>query len=127
MENPYAKKGLLGRRGHSPNRTALATRKVCQNDEILDGMASRGSLKSVARTAVDKPLAQPYLSEAGPMAMTLISLRFWPLNPGLLNLHSFGECSRIGAGAAMCHDELIGSLSYPVTAATPNREHRNLA
>src|SRR4051794_18219803 len=38
MENPY-----LGERqqaaGHSPNHLGLATRKVCQNDEILDRFA----------------------------------------------------------------------------------------
>src|SRR6202035_990192 len=28
--------GLFGAARHSPNRGALATRKVCQNDEILD-------------------------------------------------------------------------------------------
>src|ERR1700694_10126 len=37
MENPYLlKMGLFGAAGHSPNHVALATRKVCQNDEILD-------------------------------------------------------------------------------------------
>src|ERR1700704_4676085 len=37
MENPYLlKMGLFGAAGHSPNHVTLATRKVCQNDEILD-------------------------------------------------------------------------------------------
>jgi hypothetical protein len=39
MENPYTKMGLFGAAGHSPNRAALATRKTCQNDEILDSFA----------------------------------------------------------------------------------------
>src|ERR1700716_42255 len=37
MENPYLlKMELFGAAGHSPNHVTLATRKVCQNDEILD-------------------------------------------------------------------------------------------
>jgi hypothetical protein len=38
MENPLSKMGLLGAAGHSPNHAALATRKTCQNDEILDAL-----------------------------------------------------------------------------------------
>jgi len=49
------------------------------------------------------------------------------LNLGLLNSHSFGGRPRIGASAAMRHDELIGNLMDHVTAATPNRKNRNLA
>jgi hypothetical protein len=42
MENPYLlKMGLFGAAGHSPNHVALATRKVCQNDEILDSFAPK--------------------------------------------------------------------------------------
>jgi hypothetical protein len=33
--------GLFGAAGHSPNQVALATRKVCQNDEILERRALR--------------------------------------------------------------------------------------
>ena len=84
------------------------------------------SFKSAALAAVDKPLAQPYLSETRSMAIARIWLRFWPLNLGLRNSHSFGGCSRIGAGTAMRHDELIGNLVDHVTAATPNRKDRNL-
>jgi hypothetical protein len=37
MENPYLLKvGLFGAARHSPNHVALATRKVGQNDEILE-------------------------------------------------------------------------------------------
>jgi len=61
------------------------------------------------------------------MAMARIWLRFWLLNLGLLNSHSFGGRSRIGAGAAMRHDELIGNRVEYVTAETPNRKNRNLA
>src|ERR1700722_19816459 len=32
--------GLFGAAGHSPNQVALATRKVCQNDEILERQAA---------------------------------------------------------------------------------------
>jgi hypothetical protein len=39
MEIPYPKMELFGVAGHSPNHEALATRKVCQNDEILDRFA----------------------------------------------------------------------------------------
>jgi hypothetical protein len=79
MENPYQTTGRSGAAGHSPNHVALATRKTCQNDEILDGFA---------------PLTRLWPShispESKPMAMARISLRFWPLNLGLLNSHSFG-------------------------------------
>jgi hypothetical protein len=53
--------------------------------------------------------------------------RFWPLNLGLSNFHSFGGCTRIGACAAIRHDELIGNLVDQLMAATPNRKDRNLA
>jgi hypothetical protein len=43
MENPYLQSrvvaGLFWAAGHSPNHAALATRKTCQNDEILDSFA----------------------------------------------------------------------------------------
>jgi hypothetical protein len=61
------------------------------------------------------------------MAMARISLRFRPLNLGLLNSHSFGGCSGVGAVAAMRHDELIGNRLDGFTAALPNRKNRNLA
>jgi hypothetical protein len=60
MENPYLlKMGLFGAAGHSPNHVALATRKTCQNDEILDRFAAQ----NWPLRAVDKPWAQPYLCE----------------------------------------------------------------
>jgi hypothetical protein len=49
------------------------------------------------------------------------------LNLGLLNSHSFGARTRIGASAAMRHDELMGERVENVMAALPNRENRNLA
>jgi hypothetical protein len=164
--------GLFGAAGHSPNQVALATRKVCQNDEILERLAScfpnswsiaahsnppfgnqgdtrektgvpGGALfdlrplepvrrarcrdfKPVAPAAVDKPVGQPYLCRTGSMAIARIWLRFCPLNLGLLNSHSFGGCSRIGACSATRHDELIGRLVDHLMAATPNRIDRNL-
>jgi hypothetical protein len=163
--------GLFGAAGHSPNQVALATRKVCQNDEILERLAPRfqnswsiaahsvrdfgdqgtrakGSgfprplfdsrpreqafrsrsrgFKPVAPAAVDKPVGQPYLCRAWSMAIAGIWLRFCLLNLGLLNSHSFGGCSRIGACSATRHDELIGRLVDHLMAATPNRIDRNL-
>jgi hypothetical protein len=61
------------------------------------------------------------------MGTTLVWLRFCRLNLGLLNSHSFGGRSRIGARSATRHDELIGRLVDYVMAATPNRNDRNLA
>ena len=84
-------------------------------------------MKSLRVRAVDKPLAQPYLSKTGSMAIARIWLRFWPLNLGLLNSHSLADAPRIGAGAAMRHDELIDTSVDHFTAATPNRKDRNLA
>jgi hypothetical protein len=109
------KDGLFGVAGHSPNHVALATRKVCQNDEILDRFAPLTSLWPSHISAKPKS-----------MAVARIWLLFWPLNLGLRNSHSLGGYSRIGTGAAMRHDELIGSLVDYVTAATPNRKDRNL-
>ena len=162
--------GLFGAAGHSPNQVALATRKVCQNDEILERLASCfpncwfiaahsdtrsgnrsarkeedgfpgvdvrlegsngraatacGGLQSVVPAAVDKPVDQPYLCRTGAMVIARIWLRFCPLNPGLLNSHSFGGRSRIGACSAR-HNELIGRLVDHLMAATPNRIDRNL-
>jgi hypothetical protein len=82
--------------------------------------------KPVAPAAVDKPVGQPYLCRTGSMAIARIWLRFCPLNLGLLNSHSFGGCSRIGACSATRHDELIGRLVDHLMAATPNRIDRNL-
>src|SRR5215218_924751 len=50
MENPCLEEGAAKAAGHSPNHAALATRKVCQNDEFLDRW-----------THVDKAPTQPYL------------------------------------------------------------------
>jgi hypothetical protein len=93
----------------------LATRKVCQNDEILDSFTPLTSLCPSHISAKPKS-----------MAIARIRLRFWPLNLGLLNSHSFGGYARIRADAAMRHDELIGNLADHVTAATPNGKDRNL-
>jgi hypothetical protein len=79
-------------------------------------------MKSLRAWRVDKPLARPYLCQTGVMAKARIWLRFWPLNPGLLNPHSFGGAPRIGADAAMRHDELIGNRVDHFTAALPNRK-----
>jgi hypothetical protein len=59
------------------------------------------------------------------MARARIWLRFWPLNHGLRNSHSFGGRSRVGAGGVMRHDELIVNLVDHFMAATPNRKDRN--
>jgi hypothetical protein len=115
MENPYLlKMGLFGAAGHSPNHVALATRKVCQNDEFLDGLAPLTRLWPSHISAKPKS-----------MARARIWLRFWPLNHGLRNSHSFGGRSRVGAGAVMRHDELIVNLVDHFMAATPNRKDRN--
>jgi hypothetical protein len=52
MENPYLQSRvaiwaprLFGAARHSPNHVALATRKVCQNDEILDRFTPLTSLQ----------------------------------------------------------------------------------
>jgi hypothetical protein len=73
------KQGLLKRGGHSPNQGGLATRKVCQNDELAARLA-----------AVDKALTGPYLCPVATMAMAFILLRFWLLNQGLSNSHPYG-------------------------------------
>jgi hypothetical protein len=44
--------GLFGAAGHSPNQVALATRKVCQNDEILERRAAYASELSVHCSAL---------------------------------------------------------------------------
>jgi hypothetical protein len=53
--------GLFEAAGHSPNHVALATRKVCQNDEILDSFATPFR----PFRAVDKAPTQPYLCPTG--------------------------------------------------------------
>jgi hypothetical protein len=76
------------------------------------------------------PLTSLWASHISPkpesMAIARIWLRFCRLNLGLLNSHSFGGCSRIGACSTTRHDELIGRLVDHVMAATPNRFDRNL-
>jgi hypothetical protein len=48
---------------------------------------------------VGAPLTSPTLGHISlaivPIAMAFILLRFWPLNPELLNSHSFSGCSRV--------------------------------
>src|SRR5664279_2026216 len=163
--------GLFGAAGHSPNQVALATRKVCQNDEILERLAScfPNSWSIAAHSDRDFGNQRPRIKGSGlghcsiwgpsnrraataagasnrwrrppltslwashisakpeSMAIARIWLRFCPLNLGLLNPHSFGGCSRIGACSATRHDELIGRLVDHVMAATPNSNDRNLA
>jgi len=51
---------------------------------------------------------------------------FLAVEPWIAEFPPFGGCLRIGAGAAMRHDELMGNLVDHVTAATPNRKDRNL-
>jgi hypothetical protein len=51
----------------------LATRKLCQNDEILALPTMPG--------AVDKLLAQPYLSAIVSMAIALVLLTFLAVEP----------------------------------------------
>jgi hypothetical protein len=53
--------GLFDAAGHSPNHVALATRKVCQNDEILDSFA----MPVRPLRAVDKAKTRPYLCPIG--------------------------------------------------------------
>src|SRR6266404_533090 len=86
MQNPCLEDGILKAAGHSPNHGALATRKVCQNDEFPD----RPAPQIGATSHVDKPLTQPYLCAIVSTAIALVLLRFWPLNLGLLNSHSLG-------------------------------------
>src|SRR6266566_5983440 len=74
MENPYLlKMGLFGAAGHSPNRTALATRKVCQNDEILDSLVTLFRGREAAGTSLPQPLQE--LQIGGPRAPLT---RLWP-------------------------------------------------
>src|ERR1700692_4840817 len=62
--------GLFGAAGHSPNQGALATRKVCQNDEFLDTFAPLTSLRP--GHICPKPKS---------MAIALISLAFLAVEP----------------------------------------------
>jgi hypothetical protein len=70
MEYPLM--GLFEAAGHSPNRVALATRKTCQNDEILDSFAT--PIRPFR--AVDKAPTQPYLCETGQWRWRLFSCAF---------------------------------------------------
>jgi hypothetical protein len=64
--------GLFEAAGHSPNRATLATRKVCQNDEILDSFTTPFR----PFRAVDKALSQPYLCRTGQWRRRLFSCAF---------------------------------------------------
>ncbi|MGY3236526.1 hypothetical protein ACVWZ4_002771 [Bradyrhizobium sp. USDA 4472] len=71
MENPFVEAGGCSSGADTrPIQGGLATRKVCQNDELAARLA-----------AVDKVLTGPYLCAVATMAMAFILLRFWPLNP----------------------------------------------
>jgi hypothetical protein len=111
------KGGLFGAAGHSPNRVALATRKVCQNDEILDSFT---------------PLTRLWRSHISAQPKSMAIARFWAaflaVEPRIAQFPLIWRIPlEIGAGAAMRHDELIGRLMEYVMAATPNRKDRNLA
>jgi hypothetical protein len=117
MENPYlSKMGLFGAAGHSPNHVVLATRKVCQNDEILDRLAA---LTSLWHSHISPRLGQWRWRAFGCVLAIEPRIAQFPLigrmRPGS------------GPGAAMRHDELIGTSVDHFTAATPNRKDRNLA
>src|SRR6266545_5673423 len=80
MENPYLlKMGLFGAAGHSPNHVTLATRKVCQNDEILDRFAPLTSLWPSHISPVWADGDGGYLTA------------LWPLNLRLLKPHSLAN------------------------------------
>jgi hypothetical protein len=48
------------------------------------------------------------------------------VEPWIAQFPLIWRISRIWAGAAMRHDELIGNLVDHITTATPNRKDRNL-
>ncbi|HZE53725.1 MAG TPA: hypothetical protein VE111_10735 [Bradyrhizobium sp.] len=83
-----------------------------------------------AATAARPPNRRPWLPltslwpshiSAKPKSMVIarISLRFWPLNLGLLYSHSFDGWSPIWGWPAPRHDELIGNQMDYRTAALP--------
>jgi hypothetical protein len=77
--------GLFRAAGHSPNRLALATRKVCQNDEFRAGFA-----------AVDKARTGPYLCENRVSRDGAFGLRFWPMNLRFAEFPLIWRSCRIG-------------------------------
>jgi len=52
---------------------------------------------------------------------------FLAVEPWIAEFPPNCRTTRIGAGAAMRHDELIGNRVEYVMAETPNRKNRNLA
>jgi hypothetical protein len=116
-------------------RCAAATPKVPAESDV-PVTVSRFEVPRHALAAASNRRPRPPLTRLGPSHISakpgqwrgrVIWLRFWLLNLGLLNSHSFGGCSRIGACSAMRHDELIGNRVNHVMAATPNRKDRKLA
>jgi hypothetical protein len=109
------KDGLFGAAGHSPNHVALATRKVCQNDEILDRFAPLTSLWPSHISAKPKSMAMAYLAA------------FLAIEPWIVEFPLIWRMPlRIGAVAAVRHDELMGNLVDRFMAVTPHRKDRNL-
>jgi hypothetical protein len=92
----------------------------------IRSLPCRGDPESTAWPPLTRPGPSHISAEPGQWRGRVIWLRFWLLNLGFLNSHSFGGRSRIGAFSAMRHDELIGKLVNRVMAATPNRKDRNL-
>jgi hypothetical protein len=106
MENPYLKDGAVGAAGHSPNRVALATRKTCQNDEILERFAPLTSLWPSHISAKSKPVAMARIS------LAFLAVEPWIAEFPLIWLRPPGP----GACAAMRHDQLPGTRVEHVTA-----------
>jgi len=112
MENPcfssLAGRAGLRAAGHSPNHAALATRKTCQNHEFTDSFA---------------PLTSLWASHICPQRSSgyrVISLALLAVEPRIAEFPLIAERFRIGAGAAMRHDELIGNRKPPIMAETPD-------
>jgi len=87
MKNPSYSGGNFSGRTLAQSG-GLGNAKLGQNHEFRDSWIA-------AAGAVDKAAPRPYFSGIDKTAMALILLRFWPLNPELLNSHSFGGCSRV--------------------------------
>jgi hypothetical protein len=84
-------------------------------------------MKSLTAWRVDKPLAQPYLCKTsvggdGAYFAALLAIEPWIAEFPLI----WRMPLRIGACAAVRHNELIGNPVDHAMAATPNRKDRNL-
>jgi hypothetical protein len=120
MENPYLQSrvvaGLFWAAGHSPNHAALATRKTCQNDEILDSFAPLTTLRV---SHISPRRSDGY--GAILLALLAVEPRIAKLPLMMRMLPGFGTF------VLMRHDELIGNRRPRMMAATPNGKDRNLA